>query len=182
MGKYVSTFIICISTLISSPTAWSKDNGLHSQKIKTIGGKAMNLEDYKGKPVLLVNIATQCGYTPQLKGLEALHKQYKDKGLVVLGIPSNDFGGQTPENNEGVKKFCLLNYGVSFSLTEKAVVKGDKKHPLIASLIEQDGKNTEIAWNFEKFLVDKNGKLVGRYGSSVKPNDKELTDKITSLL
>lgn len=155
---------------------------LYDQQINNIGGKKMDLSAYKGKPVLLVNIATKCGYTPQLEGMEKLHQQYKDKGLVVLGIPSNDFGGQTPEDNEGVKKFCKLNYGVTFPLTEKAVVKGEKKHPLIADLISQSDNKSEIGWNFEKFLVDKNGKLVERYDSSVKPLDKKLTDKITTLL
>ncbi len=142
----------------------------------------MDLKQYKGQPVLMVNIATQCGYTPQLDGLEKLYNQYKAKGFVVVGVPSNDFGSQTPESNEGVKKFCLLNYGVSFPLTEKVVVKGDQKHPLIANLISQSSDKKEIGWNFEKFLIDKEGKLVERFSSSVKPEDKELTEKIASLL
>ncbi len=175
---YLSSLIA--SLLLIQPAAWA--TSLHGQKINNIGGKPMDLTQYKGKPVLMVNIATKCGYTPQLEGLEALYQKYKDKGLVVVGIPSNDFGGQTPEDNEGVKKFCKLNYGVSFPLTEKAVVKGEKKHPLIANLISQSDNKKDIEWNFEKFLIDKNGQLVERYGSSVKPEDKELTDKIVSLL
>ena len=122
-------------SLIFLATPFLMAASVHGIKINKIGGKPMDLSTYKGKPVLLVNIATKCGYTPQLEGLEALHKKYKEKGLVVLGVPSNEFGGQTPEDNEGVKKFCKLNYGVSFQLTEKTVVKGDDKHPLIKSLI-----------------------------------------------
>jgi glutathione peroxidase len=155
---------------------------IHTQKIKSIGGKQMNLSEYKGKPILLVNIATKCGYTPQLNGLEKVYQKYKDQGLVVLGIPSNDFGGQTPENNEGVKKFCKLNYGVTFPLTEKAVVRGEQKHPLIASLITQSSNKKEIGWNFEKFLVNKDGKLVERFGSSTSPEDAQLAKKIEGLL
>jgi glutathione peroxidase len=163
-----------------SPSAWA--GGVYQEQINSIGGKPMDLSQYKGKPVLFVNIATKCGYTPQLDGLETLYKEYKDQGFQVVGIPSNDFGGQTPEDNEGVKKFCKLNYGVTFPLTEKAVVKGDGKHPLVANLVEQSSDKKEIGWNFEKFLVDKDGKLVERYGSSVKPEDKGLKDKIASLL
>lgn len=171
---------VIVSLLLATPG--TQAGNFYKQNIKTIGGKKMDLSAYKGKAVLVVNIATKCGYTPQLDGLEKLYKENKEKGLVVVGIPSNDFGGQTPESNEGVAKFCKLNYGVSFPLTEKAVVKGDKKHPMIAELISQSSNKDEIGWNFEKFLVDKEGKLVERYGSSVKPNDKALTDKIAALL
>lgn len=171
---------IMFSILFAASMAFA--GNFHNQSIKTIGGKKMDLNKYKGKPVLVVNIATKCGYTPQLKGLEGIYQEYKSKGLVVLGVPSNDFGGQTPEDNAGVKKFCLLNYGVSFPLTEKAVVKGEKKHPFIKSLVDQSKDKAEIAWNFEKFLINKDGKLVERFGSSTKPESKQLKDKINSVL
>lgn len=173
-------FLCTLASLVYLPTTWA--GSIHSEKINNIGGKAMDLSEYKGKPVLLVNIATKCGYTPQLEGLEALYKKYKDQGLVVVGIPSNDFGGQTPESDEGVKQFCKLNYGVSFPLTAKTVVKGKDKHPLIQNLLEQAKDKSEIGWNFEKFLIDKDGKLVERFSSSVKPEDKQLSEKIASLL
>ncbi len=133
-----------------------------------------DMSAYKGKTLLIVNIATRCGYTPQLEGLEKLYQSYKDKGLVILGIPSNDFGGQTPEKNEKVKEFCSLKYGVTFPLTNKAVVKGDKKEDLIAWLIKKSGSEQEIGWNFEKFLVDKSGKNVERFQSGVEPDSKDL--------
>ncbi len=172
----VSFAILCFV----QPQAWAKS--IHLEKINKIGGKPMDLSEYKGKPVLFVNIATKCGYTPQLDGLEKLYQKYKEKGLMVVGIPSNDFGGQTPEANDEVKKFCKLNYGVTFPLTEKTVVKGEDKHPLIENLVSQSENKAEIGWNFEKFLVDKDGKLVERYGSAVKPDDSKLTDKIASVL
>lgn len=137
--------------------------------------------DTKGSPTLIVNIATQCGYTPQLEGLETLYKKYKDKGFKVVGVPSNDFGGQTPESDKEVKKFCKLNYGATYTIAKKTVVKGDAKHPYFKSLIKQDG-NGEISWNFEKFLIDKNGKLVKRYRSNVKPTAKEITNAIEKML
>ena len=124
-------------------------------------GETIKLEDLKGKAVLVVNIATQCGYTPQLDNLEKVHQKYKDKGLVVIGIPSNDFGGQTPESDKEVAKFCKINYG--------------------ASLIKQDGEG-EIRWNFEKFLIGKDGKLVKRFRSGVKPDSDEVTSKIEKQL
>ena len=157
---------------------------MYTDKITIIDGekKETTLGEYKGKPILVVNIATQCGYTKQLDGLEKIYAKYKPKGLVVLGIPSNDFGGQTPEGDADVKKFCKLRYGVTFPLTTKQVVKGDKKHPLISKLISADGKSTEIAWNFEKFLIDKNGKVVGRFSSKVEPESEELVKSIEKVL
>ena len=138
---------VMITLIALASPGWA--GGMYQQKINNIGGKPMNLSDYKGHPVLFVNIATKCGYTPQLDGLEALYQEYKEKGLRVVGIPSNDFGGQTPEDNEGVQKFCKLNYGVTFPLTEKAVVKGEKKHPLIAHLLEQSADKKEIKWKLK---------------------------------
>ena len=157
-------------------------SNLYEQSIKTIEGKEVKLSQYKGKALLFVNIATQCGYTGQLEGLEAINKKYSKKGLVVIGVPSNDFGGQTPESEKEVAKFCKLNYGVSFPLTAKTSVKGKDKHPVIKSLIDQAKSKDEIAWNFEKFLVNKDGQLVDRFKSSVKPESKELTSKIESVL
>ncbi|NCN95823.1 MAG: glutathione peroxidase, partial [Bdellovibrionales bacterium] len=127
-------------------------------------------------------IATKCGYTKQLEGLEALYKKYKSKGLVVVGVPSNDFGGQTPENEGEVKSFCKLNYGVTFPLTEKVVVKGEKKHPLFKDLIAQSEGAKEVSWNFEKFLLNRDGKVMARYLSKVTPESKELQKAIESLL
>lgn len=170
--------------LISLTILLSGANTMYNEKITIIDGskKETTLEEYKGKSILLVNIATQCGYTKQLDGLEKLYSKYKDKGLVIIGIPSNDFGGQTPEQDADVKKFCKLRYGVTFPLTTKQVVKGEKKHPLIAKLITADGQSSEIGWNFEKFLVNKKGEFAGRFKSSVEPMSDELVKSIEATL
>ena len=155
---------------------------IYEQSINDIGGKPMTLKEYKGQVVLVTNIATKCGYTPQLKGLEDLYQKFKGQGFTVLGIPSNDFGGQTPEAEGEVKKFCKLNYGVTFPLTSKTVVKGNDKHPLVAAIIKASEKNDEIGWNFEKFLINSQGQVVARYPSSVKPMDPTVISKIEGLV
>lgn len=152
-------------------------------KVKTIEGKEMTLEPYKGKVMLIVNVASKCGYTPQYDGLEALYKKYKDQGLVVLGFPCNQFGFQEPGSEEEIQNFCRVNFGVTFPMFSKINVNGEETHPLYRYLkSEQPGVlGTEaIKWNFTKFLVDKEGKVVGRFGSSTKPI--ELEEKIEALL
>ncbi|MCH2534041.1 MAG: redoxin domain-containing protein [Bdellovibrionales bacterium] len=146
---------------------------------KAIDGKEKTLSSYFAKAYLVVNIATRCGYTGQLGGLEKLYQKYKEKGLVVIGFPSNDFGGQTPEVEGEVKKFCKLNYGVSFPLTSKYSVKGSKASPLFKKLISASSKE-EIGWNFEKFLINSKGIVVKRYKSSHKP--KSIGPDIDKLL
>ena len=144
-----------------------------------IDGKSEALSKYKGKTILVVNTASECGFTPQYKGLEELYNKYKGRGLVVLGFPSNDFGAQEPGSNADIKKFCDLKFHVTFPMFSKDVVKGTKKQP-VYSFLTKDGE--EISWNFEKFLVDKSGKVVGRYKSKVTPESPELTSKIESVL
>lgn len=138
--------------------------------------------DFGKGPVLVVNIATQCGYTPQLEALEKLHKRFKDKGLTIVGVPSNDFGGQTPESDEEVAKFCKLNYGASFQISKKKIVIGENKNNLIAKLIKASKNDSEIKWNFEKFLISSDGKLVQRFSSSVLPDSKEFIAKVDAVL
>ena len=140
----------------------------------TIDGKPRKLADYKGKVLLVVNTASKCGFTPQYKGLEALYKKYKDKGLVVLGFPSNQFGAQEPGPESEIAEFCEMNYGVTFPLFSKVDVNGDAAHPLFKyltstkkGLLGSEG----IKWNFTKFLVDKKGEVVERYAPTTKPED-----------
>ena len=159
-----------------------KTTNLYSQTVKDIESVDMNLFQFKSKPVLFVNIATKCGYTGQLDGLEALYQTYKAKGLKVVGVPSNDFGGQTPEDAKGVKSFCKLNYGVTFPLTEKLKVVGDEQAPFAKWLTTNSKEKSPIIWNFEKFLVNSDGEVVKRFASSVKPMDQELTSEIEKLL
>ena len=142
---------------------------------KTPAGKTLPMKDYEGKPVLIVNTATQCGLTPQFEGLEALHQKYKERGLVVLGFPCDQFNHQEPETNETMEEVCRINHGVTFQLTEKVEVNGKKEHPVFAYLKKKKGGwfGNAIKWNFTKFLIDKNGKPVKRYAPTVKPESIE---------
>jgi len=150
---------------------------VHSFTVKTIEGKAVKLNQYKGKKLLIVNTASECGYTPQYKDLQALATKYADK-LVVLGFPSNDFGGQEPGSNSEIKQFCTKNYSVTFPMFEKVDVVGDKAAPLFKFLSNKalNGVNDQAPkWNFCKYLVDENGNLIKFFPSSVKPMDSEIT-------
>lgn len=153
---------------------------LHEFSVKNIDGKEIKLSDYQGKVALIVNVASQCGYTPQYKGLEALYKTYKDQGLVILGFPSNDFGAQEPGTEEQIKQFCGLKYDVTFDMFSKVKVKGNDKVDVYKYLTE--GTKAEVQWNFNKFLVDKSGKVVKYYASSVSPESPELKKDIEALL
>lgn len=150
-------------------------------KMKGIDGKDLDLAQYKGKVVLVVNVASKCGYTPQYKGLEELYGKYGKDGLVVLGVPSNDFGKQEPGTEEEISKFCTTNYKVTFPMTAKVVVKGDDKTELYKRLTAATDKK-EVGWNFEKFLIGRDGKVVGRYKSNVAPEGDELTKAVKAEL
>lgn len=148
---------------------------------KTISGHDSTLADFNGKVVLVVNVASECGYTPQYAGLQKLYEQYKDSGLVVIGFPANNFGGQEPGSNEQILKFCATKFHVTFPMMAKVSVKGKDKHPLFAYLTEQSSIKGEIKWNFGKFLLDRDGELVARFDSGVAPDAPELTSRIVSL-
>jgi len=153
--------------------------------VKTIDGADRNLCEYRGNVVLIVNVASKCGYTPQYKGLEELNAKYRDKGLRVLGFPSNDFGGQEPGSEAEIKKFCSSTYGVTFDMFSKVVVKGDGQVPLYKYLTSGGGDPAlagEVKWNFQKYLVDRNGKLVGVFSTKVDPMSPEMTSAIEKLL
>ena len=146
-------------------------NTFYDLTAKTPSGEKINMADYKGKPVLIVNTATQCGLTPQFEGLEKLHQAYKDLGLITLGFPCNQFAGQEPETNENMVQSCLVNHGVTFPLSEKIDVNGPNAHPIFKFLKKEKGGFlfSTIKWNFTKFLVDQQGVVVKRYAPTVKP-------------
>jgi glutathione peroxidase len=142
-----------------------------------------NLAFLKGSPFLIVNIATKCGFTPQLDELESIFKKYKDQGFQIIGIPTNDFGGQTPEENFSIQEFCQLNYGVNFLISKKVKAKSKGIHPLFNYInINRPGLVKKIMWNFEKFLFDKEGNLVDSFRSTTKPTSKKVIPNIESLL
>lgn len=143
-------------------------------KVKTIAGSDKQLGEYAGKVLLIVNLASKCGYTPQYKGLEELNHKYSDAGLRVLGFPCNDFGAQEPGTNSEIVEFCTTKYGVSFELFDKVHAKGSEQHPLYAKLTSSVDPKGDVSWNFEKFLVNKQGEVVARFRSSVGPESPEL--------
>src|SRR5580698_7210851 len=152
--------------------------------LNSIDGAPAPLAAYKGKVLLLVNVASKCGFTPQYKELEAVYEKYKDQGLVVIGFPANNFGAQEPGTNEEIKTFCSRKYNVTFPMYSKISVKGADIAPLYAYLTKETGAGMtgDIKWNFTKFLVDRNGKVVQRFESAVTPDSKELTAAIEKQL
>jgi glutathione peroxidase len=154
----------------------------HDFSFTSIDGKPMKLSDFAGKPVLVVNTASQCGMTPQYRELEALWRKYRGRGLVVLGVPSNDFGGQEPGTEAEIQTFCSTNYDVSFPMTAKNKVSGGAAHPFYKWVVENAGEAAAPRWNFHKYLLSGTGELVGSYGSKVKPDAPEIVRDIEAQL
>ena len=155
---------------------------LLDRSFDTLEEKPRSLCEYAGKVVLVVNTASQCGYTPQYEGLEELHKKYAAKGLSILGFPANDFGAQEPGTNGEIAQFCKQNYGVEFDMFSKIVVKGSDRAPLYKYLTSHPKLRGEVGWNFEKFLVSRNGEVIGRFKSEVEPLSKEMIGAIETAL
>ena len=150
--------------------------------MRNIDGKDVPLSNYRGKVILIVNVASECGYTPQYKGLEELYRKYKDRGFVILGFPANNFGAQEPGTNEEIKKFCTTTYDVTFDLFSKISVKGEDQHPLYKFITSNPAVTGEIKWNFQKYLVDRDGKLIARFMSRVEPLSNEVTQAVEKAL
>ena len=174
--------MVCLAAVLASVTmsANAEVTSFYDLKTTTLAGKPAELKQYAGKVALVVNVASKCGYTPQYKGLQALYTELAPKGFVILGFPSNDFGGQEPGTAEEIKTFCELNYGVTFPLFSKVVTKpGPEQSPLYAWL-GQSGNLPK--WNFSKYLIGKDGKVIGFYPSAVKPDAPELRAAIETAL
>jgi glutathione peroxidase len=173
MLAFAMLFFAPKSGLISQES--EMDKTIYQFDVETIGGEKISLEEYKGKVVLIVNVASKCGFTPQYEGLQELYQKYQDQGFVVLGFPCNQFRNQEPGSNEEIMEFCSTNYGVTFPMFSKIDVNGENAHPLYKFLkSEQSGLITdEIKWNFTKFLVDRNGKPVDRFATTTKPESIE---------
>jgi glutathione peroxidase len=146
--------------------------------VKTIKGENKQLSEYAGKVLLIVNVASYCGYTSQYSGLEKLNQKYRDAGLRILAFPCNDYGMQEPGTNEEIANFCTKNFGVSFELFDKVHAKGSQQHPLYAKLTQSPESKGEISWNFEKFLISKQGEVVAHFRSSTTPDSSELVAAI----
>ncbi|MEN3940842.1 glutathione peroxidase [Prosthecobacter sp. SYSU 5D2] len=176
--KVLST-LLALAACVTTATAAT----LYDVPLKDIDGKETTLKPYKGKVMLIVNVASKCGNTKQYKELQALHQEFEKEGLAVLGFPSNDFGGQEPGTNKQIKEFCSTKYNVSFPMFDKVVVKGESKHPLYQEL---SGKESpfpgDVKWNFGKFLVGRDGKIIARFEPKTKPDDIKVTTAIKEAL
>jgi glutathione peroxidase len=158
---------------------------IYDVAINALDGSPVDLHDYDDRAVLLVNVASKCGLTPQYTGLEKIHEQYADRGFTVLGVPCNQFGGQEPGEAEEIATFCSVSYGVTFPMTEKVDVNGASRHPLYQQLVDTPdtgGHAGDIRWNFEKFLIAPGGEVVARFEPTVKPEDPALIETIEKVL
>jgi glutathione peroxidase len=147
---------------------------LYDFSINQLNGQPLDLSIFRGKKVVVVNVASECGLTPQYTELEFLYNEYKDKGVVFIGVPCNDFGGQEPGSAEEIRQFCSVNYGVTFPLTEKIHTTGEAKHPLYQWLTSETGE--EVTWNFQKFLIDTKGNVVKSVSPATTPTDPQITN------
>jgi len=158
---------------------------IYDVDLDNLEGEPLKLRDYEGTAMLVVNVASKCGLTPQYTGLESLQKRYQDRGFTVLGVPCNQFGGQEPGSPEEIATFCSTSYGVTFPLTEKVEVNGDGRHPLYEELTEKpdaDGQAGDIQWNFEKFLISPSGEIVARFRPLTEPEGSDVTSAIEAVL
>ena len=177
--------LVALMVLVASGMMAANAGSIYSFTMKSIDGQPVSLKAYKGKVVLLVNVASKCGFTPQYAGLEALYEKYKDRGLVIIGVPANNFAQQEPGTNEEIKTFCSRKYNVTFPMMAKVSVLGEDETPLYRSLTDKtaDPKfGGDIKWNFTKFLFDRNGNLVARFEPPVTPDSKEIQSAVETAL
>jgi glutathione peroxidase len=175
------------SLLIATPLAAvnAAEKSVYDFSMTTIDGKPIPLSTYKGKVLLVVNVASRCGFTPQYKDLEALYLKYREQGFVILGFPANNFRGQEPGTDAEIKEFCTLNYGVTFPMFSKISVKGSDQHPLYRYLTSDEANPStsgEVQWNFQKYLVGRDGKVLAKFLSRVKPFSEEVTAAVENAL
>ncbi|MAT38666.1 MAG: glutathione peroxidase [Ectothiorhodospiraceae bacterium] len=183
-------WLIAAAFIVAGATVYAQDDsdggpmasGIHQFTMQDIEGNDVPLSAYDGQVLLVVNTASKCGYTPQYEGMQELYDAYKDQGFTVLAFPANNFGAQEPGTNEEILDFCTTNYHTTFDLFSKISVKGGDIHPLYAWLTTESGFPGDIKWNFNKFLVDKNGAVVARFDSGVTPMSNEITTKVEELL
>ena len=180
----MKTILLILTSITFLMTLTERAETVYQYELNSINGENISLSDYEGDLLLIVNTASECGFTPQYEGLQELYETYSDQGFKVLGFPANNFGGQEPGTDEEIAQFCEVNYGVSFPMFSKVSVKGEDQHPLfgyLTSAVNPDFTG-EVSWNFEKFLVDRNGNVIRRFKSNVKPMSDELTSAITKNL
>ncbi len=180
----MKTGILLIATLFIS-TIMTSDNSVHQFTMKNIEGKDVSLTDYKGKAILIVNVASKCGYTPQYEDLQSLYEKYADKDFVILGFPANNFMGQEPGSNAEIQSFCKKNYGVTFPMFSKISVKGNDMAELYKFLTKKERNgvmDSKVKWNFQKYLLDKDGKLVAKFAPGDEPLGEDIVSTIEKLI
>lgn len=187
MVKDLFYALVCVPLGMIAGTAQAGEKKMAAESaydfsFTSIMGETLPLAQFKGKPILIVNTASECGFTKQYQDLQALWEKYKDRGLVIIAVPSNDFGGQEPGAEQEIKKFCELTYGVTFYLTSKEHVKGDDAHPFYRYAREKLGVLGAPKWNFHKYLIGSNGQLADWYATTTSPLDGKVTGKIEELL
>ncbi|MBA2114741.1 glutathione peroxidase [Bremerella alba] len=181
MKSVLSVFASVALMAAFSVSAMAAENVLKGE-VKTLEGKKVDLSEYKGKVLLIVNVASKCGKTPQYEPLQALHAQYGDQGFAVLGFPCNQFGNQEPGSASEIREFCSENYDVTFPMFEKVEVNGEETAPLFTKLKSFDSDPGDVKWNFEKFLIGKDGEVVARFRTRVEPDDKKVIQSIETEL
>jgi glutathione peroxidase len=182
MKLFTAVMLAILTSAQTKPAGSTKVPSALNFTMNSIDGKPIDLSRYQGRVVLMVNVASQCGYTPQYAGLEELHKKYAAKGLSILGFPANEFGAQEPGTNGEIAQFCKQNYGVEFDMFSKIVVKGSGQAPLYKYLTSHPKFRGEIDWNFEKFLVGRNGEVIARFKSDIEPDSREMVSAIEGAL
>ena len=181
--KLLTAFALTVLTgAQTQPSGVTKVSAALNFTMNSIDGRPIDLSKYQGRVVLMVNVASQCGYTPQYAGLEELHKKYAANGLSILGFPSNDFGAQEPGSDAEIAQFCKQNYGVEFDMFSKIVVRGPGQAPLYKYLTTHPKFSGQVDWNFEKFLVGRNGEVIGRFKSEIEPSSKQILSAIENAL
>jgi len=175
--------LILISMLLFPNNAIAKyDKLAYDFNFITLGGNQLNLAEYKNKVIIVVNVASNCGFTKQYKDLQNVWNKYQKKGLVVIGVPSNDFGSQEPGNSHQIKNFCETKFGITFPMTEKVSVKGESVHPFFLWAKKNNGKSTIPKWNFHKIIIGKDGKIADTFSSMTNPSSLRFTKKIEELI
>lgn len=182
LGIAVVLFLPLVVLAQKSERTVAEQKNVYDFAMKTIDGKERPLSEYRGDVLLVVNVASKCGYTPQYKDLQAVYEKYRDRGFRILAFPANNFGGQEPGTDEEIMEFCETNYNVTFDMFSKISVKGEDQHPLYRYLTTESPFPGEVKWNFQKYLVDRKGNIVAMFPSKVNPTDKEVQQQLEALL
>jgi len=183
MFKKINLFILIIMIFFSGNNLNAKYKKLaYDFNFKDIDGSPLNLSEYKGKIIIVINVASQCGFTNQYEDMQNIWEKYQEKGIIMLGVPSNDFGEQEPGNNKEIKNFCEAKFGITFPMTEKVSVKGDKAHPFYIWAKNNHGKSAVPKWNFHKIIIDKSGKIHETFSSITNPSSKRFIKTLENLI